>query len=46
MIRKIDHNRMERSERGWLTCWFLFPFAEYAGPDTPRSAACRFSTTS
>ena len=35
MIRKIDHNRMGRSERGWLTCWFHFPFAEYAGPDTP-----------
>lgn len=32
MIRKIEHQRMGKSELGWLESWFHFSFAEYYNP--------------
>ena len=33
MLRKIDHNKMGRSNLGWLQSLFHFSFAEYYNPD-------------
>lgn len=41
MIRKIDHNKMGRSEQGWLTSWFHFSFAEYYNPKNISFGALR-----
>lgn len=41
MIRKIDHSRMGHSDKGWLTSWFHFSFAEYFNPENMQYGALR-----
>lgn len=41
MIRMIDHNKMGKSERGWLHSIFHFSFAEYYNPDNIQFGALR-----
>ncbi|WP_099466805.1 pirin family protein [Konateibacter massiliensis] len=33
MVRRIDHNKMGKSKKGWLNSIFHFSFAEYYNPD-------------
>lgn len=41
MIKVIDHNKMGKSERGWLHSLFHFSFAEYYNPDNIQFGALR-----
>ena len=41
MIKIIDHNRMGKSEQGWLHSTFHFSFAEYYNPDNLQFGALR-----
>lgn len=41
MIRTIDHNKMGKSERGWLHSTFHFSFAEYYNPDNMQFGVLR-----
>lgn len=41
MIRIIDHNKMGKSERGWLHSIFHFSFAEYYNPDNIQFGTLR-----
>lgn len=41
MIKIIDHNKMGKSERGWLHSTFHFSFAEYYNPDNIQFGALR-----
>lgn len=40
MIKVIDHNKMGKSERGWLHSLFHFSFAEYYNPNNIQLAHC------
>lgn len=41
MIRKINHQQMGRSNRGWLRSLFHFSFAEYYNPDNMNFGVLR-----
>ena len=41
MIKVIDHNKMGKSERGWLHSLFHFSFAEYYNPNNIQFGALR-----
>ncbi len=41
MIKIIDHNKMGKSERGWLHSTFHFSFAEYYNPSNMNYGALR-----
>lgn len=41
MLHRIEHQKMGRSQLGWLDSWFHFSFAEYYNPNNLQFGALR-----